>query len=448
MRTCLTIVLISALPMALWGFSTGPPLKRTGAAVDGGVNCAACHRTFAPANSDPAGSLRITADNYTPGVKQTIRVSVSHPGASRWGFQLTARTVSDEAKTAGTFAANDVVKIMCDDGTSLGAAAPCQATQLQFAEHISAPRTNAGDGYTFSIDWTPPATAVGDIIFYAAGNAADGGGSPANDRIYTTARRISPPCGLTAKPAVKGMLNAASFQAAWNVGSMVSVFGSNFGAAGATRTANAADFVAGKFPQSLSCVAVSINGQNAPVTYVQPDQINIQAPALSTIGTASVVVIANPGASNEIRSDAFTVSGQQAYAPAFFTFNGKSVAATTADGTGYVAASSVVPGGVPAKPGDIVVIYASGLGATSPAFSPGDVPNAAAQVAATVNVTVGGITVPPADILYAGVSPHSICGLYQLNVRLPALVADGDAAVTLAVAGAQSPAGTTIPIKK
>lgn len=448
MRTHLVVVLLSALPTLLMGFSTGPPIKRTGAAVDGGTNCSACHRTFAPANSDPTGSVRITADNYTPGVKQTIKVTVSHPTAARWGFQLTARTMSDDSKPAGTFAANDVVKIMCDDGSTLGVLGPCQATQLFFAEHISAPRGNPGDGFTFTVDWTPPATDVGDVIFYAAGNAANGDGTFNGDHIYTTSRRVSPPCTLTAKPSIKSLLNGASFQPAWNVGSMVALFGSNFGPAGKTRTATSADYVNQRFPQSLACVAVTINGQNAAITYVQPDQINIQAPALSGVGTASVVVIANPGASNELRSDPTTVTSQQAYAPAWFTFNGKSVAGTSADGSSYIADPAIVPKGAAAKPGDIVVLYATGLGATNPAVGPGEIATAAAAVTGTVSVSVGGITVPPADILYAGLSPQSISGLYQLNVKLPALVPDGDAAITLAVGGAQSASGTTIPIKK
>ncbi len=430
------------------GFSTGPPIKRTGATVDGGVNCAACHRTFAPANSDPTGSVRITADNYTPGVKQTIKVTVTHPAAARWGFQLTARTVSDESKPAGTFAANDVVKVMCDNGSNLGVAAPCDAAQLQFAEHLSAPRGNAGDGFTFTVDWTPPATDLGDVIFYAAGNAADGGGTSANDRIYTTSRRISPPCTLSAKPSIKGMANGASFLPAWNVGSMVTLFGGNFGPVGKTRTATSADYVSQRFPQSLACVAVTVNGLNAPITYVQPDQINFQAPALSGVGSASVVVIANPGAPNELRSDPIMVTGQQAYAPAFFTFNGKSVAATSADGASYIVAAAIVPKGVPAKPGDIVVVYASGLGATNPAVGPGEIATAVTPVTGAVSVSVGGISVPPADITYAGLSPQSISGLYQINVKLPALVADGDASISVSVGGVQSATGTTIPIKK
>src|SRR5207302_4184802 len=103
----------------------------------------------------------------------------------------------------------------------------------------------------------------------------------ANDRIYTTVRRISAPCALTQKPTVTGTTNGASFQAPWNVGAMISVFGSNFAAAGKTRPATACDIVASKFPQSLGCIAVAVNGLNAPIAYVQGNQINLQAPALS-----------------------------------------------------------------------------------------------------------------------------------------------------------------------
>ena len=244
------------------------------------------------------------------------------------------------------------------------------------------------------------------------------------------------------------MANGASFLPAWNVGSMVTLFGGNFGTVGKTRTATSADYVSQRFPQSLACVAVTVNGLNAPITYVQPDQINFQAPALSGVGSASVVVIANPGAPNELRSDPIMVTGQQAYAPAFFTFNGKSVAATSADGASYIVAAAIVPKGVPAKPGDIVVVYASGLGATNPAVGPGEIATAVTPVTGAVSVSVGGISVPPADITYAGLSPQSISGLYQINVKLPALVADGDASISVSVGGVQSPTGTTIPIKK
>src|SRR5947209_5438499 len=173
MQKRVLLSLFGSMPVVLMGFSTGPPPKRTGAAIDGGVNCSACHRTFVSANSDPLGSVRIDAANYTPGVKQTIKVTVSHPQGLRWGFELTARLASDETKIAGNLAPNAVVRVICDDGSARGVLAPCPATQPEFAEHFDAPRTAAGAGFAFSVDWTPPATDVGDIVFYAAGNAAN-----------------------------------------------------------------------------------------------------------------------------------------------------------------------------------------------------------------------------------------------------------------------------------
>lgn len=82
---------LGAVPIMLFAFSSGPPVKRTGAAVDGGLTCAVCHSNLGPANSDPKGSVTISAASYAPGVKQMVTVSVKHPDALRWGFQLIAR---------------------------------------------------------------------------------------------------------------------------------------------------------------------------------------------------------------------------------------------------------------------------------------------------------------------------------------------------------------------
>src|SRR5689334_17186415 len=132
----LVISLTALVPAFLFAYSTEPVTERTGAAVDGGQNCTACHRTFAPANSDPRGSVIISAQPYTPGVKQTITVSVNHPIQKRWGFQLIARLGSDETQQAGTFATSDTIRVRCTDTQD----APCNGA-IEFAEHSSAPIT-------------------------------------------------------------------------------------------------------------------------------------------------------------------------------------------------------------------------------------------------------------------------------------------------------------------
>src|SRR3979411_1704622 len=94
MRLKLIYCALAAAPVILLAFSTGMPIKRTGAPIDGGLSCTACHTSFA-VNSDPRGSVTIENTSYNPGVTQTIRVTVKHPEATRWGFQLTARSVND-----------------------------------------------------------------------------------------------------------------------------------------------------------------------------------------------------------------------------------------------------------------------------------------------------------------------------------------------------------------
>ncbi|MDQ6663698.1 MAG: hypothetical protein M3Z23_04840, partial [Acidobacteriota bacterium] len=145
---------LASLPVLLFAFSSGPPIKRTGAAVDGGMNCSVCHTNLGPANSDPAGSVSIDASAYTPGVAQSIKVTVMHPQAMRWGFQITARLAGDETKQAGTFAPNDVVRVRCDSSPAHDT--PCNGA-LEFPEHKDAPFTAPGAGFTFQVDWTPPA---------------------------------------------------------------------------------------------------------------------------------------------------------------------------------------------------------------------------------------------------------------------------------------------------
>ncbi|MGI8744815.1 MAG: choice-of-anchor V domain-containing protein [Bryobacteraceae bacterium] len=437
--------LLPAFPLVLFAFSTGPPIKRTGAPVDGGQNCSVCHSTFAPANSDPSGSVSIDASAYMPGVTQIVKVTVKHPLAVRWGFQITARLASDPGKQAGTFAPNDTVRVRCDSNPAHDA--PCNGA-LEFADHNDAPFTAQGAGFTFQVAWTPPGRNVGDIVFYAAGNAANGDRNLTGDRIYTTTTTISPgKCDLPGKPAITAVVNGASFQPTIASNTIVTIFGQNFAGAGDKRLAGAADIVQNDFPQQLACLAVEIDGKRSPVIYVQRDQINVEAPATASQGPVTVKVILNPDQDNQSSSDTATAQ-VLASSPAFFTFNGKSVAAQFAHTADPVADSSIVPGGKPAKPGDMVTLYGTGFGATEPAVASGTVATSQAKITGPVTVIIGGVSLASADVAYAGLSPGSISGLYQFNVRIPSTTADGDVPVVIQMGSLKTQDGGTIPVKR
>jgi uncharacterized protein (TIGR03437 family) len=206
------------------------------------------------------------------------------------------------------------------------------------------------------------------------------------------------------------------------------------------------DVVGGRLTRELACVAVEVDGTRVPVFYVQGDQINAIGPWTDNTGAMDVRVILNPGRSNEIRSAAASATVAE-FSPAFFTFNTKSIAAINSTRGGIVADPAVIAGGTPAKPGDVVTLYGTGFGWTTPVFGSGEFSTGAAPVREAATVTIGGTTLAAADVLYVGLSPDAP-GFYQINVRIPAAAADGDLPVSIRIGGVATQAGATIPVKR
>jgi uncharacterized protein (TIGR03437 family) len=381
---------------------------------------------------------------YRPGVKQTIRVRLEHPEARRWGFQLTARPTNDTTRMAGSFTPSDSIAVVCDPSGS----APCGGAR-EFATHtLSSSRSGTTGGVEWEMEWTPPANEVGEVTLYVAANAADGTAANTNDRIYTTTVRLAAEgaCNLAQRPTLRSLANGASFATTLAPNTLASVFGLDFEVAGRTRQAGVGDFVNGAFPQQLACVAVEIAGRRAPVTYVQTDQINFQVPTLTQTGPVPVVIILNPGRPNELRSDQGTVTIAQ-YSPAWFTFGGRSIAATTADGR-IVADPAVVAGGVAARRGDVVTLYGTGFGVSEPVYQAGEIPPGVARLRDPITITVGGTVLAASDILYAGLAPGLISGLYQFNIRIPMGVSPGVVPVVATMGGVSTQtAGGGIPVQ-
>jgi uncharacterized protein (TIGR03437 family) len=228
---------------------------------------------------------------------------------------------------------------------------------------------------------------------------------------------------------------------------LVSIFGSNFAPLGMPRTAHAGYIRDNKYPTELECVAVEIAGQRSAILYAQADQINVQAPVIDGTGDMPVRVIMNPGRPNELASAVGTLRVQN-FSPAFFTFNGRSLAAVSNDGPIIADPSLGYTGARPARPGEIIQLYATGLGATQTAVAPGTIaPNQPVPTTGKVTVSVGGTMLPDTAVSYSGLAPGNISGLYQINVQLPSSLSNGDIPVLMTIGGSQSVAGTTIPVR-
>jgi uncharacterized protein (TIGR03437 family) len=159
-----------------------------------------------------------------------------------------------------------------------------------------------------------------------------------------------------------------------------------------------------------------------------------------------VRVILNPGFPNEIRSDVATVQ-MRTFSPAFFLFpHSNSIAAQHADWSS-LADPSVVPGAAPAKPGEWVILYGTGFGPTEPVYQAGEISGGPARLREPFTVSIGGITLRPEDVYYAGLSPSSISGLYQFIVRVPEAAPQGDVRVEVRIGGQTTPPAT-IPIRR
>jgi uncharacterized protein (TIGR03437 family) len=161
-----------------------------------------------------------------------------------------------------------------------------------------------------------------------------------------------------------------------------------------------------------------------------------------------LTVLINPKVASGISSPVATLNSLQPFAPAFFVFpNSTSIAAEEAETFTIVANSSVVTGAAPANPGDIVSLFATGFGDTSPLVASGQLATGVATLVNQVTVTIGTTTLAPSDVLYAGLSPGSISGLYQFNVRIPAGTPSGNVPVSITIGGVSTQSGVTIPVQ-
>jgi uncharacterized protein (TIGR03437 family) len=155
----------------------------------------------------------------------------------------------------------------------------------------------------------------------------------------------------------------------------------------------------------------------------------------------AVVVTNSAGASS-----AFTTTSQTA-APATFPWYGGTTVYAVATRTDYTLA---VKNGVfaatttPAKPGDVLILWCTGLGATTPAVAAGLVVPATTTYSITsdVTVTIGGT----GAIVYGAALASGFAGLYQVAIQVPPSAPNGDLPIVLSVNGAQSPANIFLTV--
>jgi uncharacterized protein (TIGR03437 family) len=228
-----------------------------------------------------------------------------------------------------------------------------------------------------------------------------------------------------------GIQNAASFAAGLPVapGGLVTIKGS--------RLADGTDtHLDPPLLTSLCGTQLLLGGTPLPMIYCSDTQINAQIPPGLPLNTQHQISVVR-GNAPPVPSVPDLVAVAAA-SPAIFTVS------QTGQGQGtivYNGTATLADPSAPAKAGDLLAIYCTGLGEVDQPVGAGQ-PAPFDPLAHTVNpvsVTIGGVPVAAQDVLFAGLTP-GFAGLYQVNLRMPSGVTPGNQVpVLLTQAGQQSP---------
>jgi uncharacterized protein (TIGR03437 family) len=272
-----------------------------------------------------------------------------------------------------------------------------------------APLNMAGDTLgNYSATWQPGGVNADMVVTL---NATSGTLQPAMAKLYGgVAQNQTPPPtiypGGTANnlnPVVGGPLSP---------GTIAAVYGTGLGTSGVST---------GKIPlpTSFNNTYALVGPAQAPLYFLSSGQINLQIPNEATATQQVPIVLSvNNALTLPQMIDIVPVAPGVAATP-----GGQIIAQHSAD-------FSLVTSASPAKPGEYLIIYLVGMGATKPSVASGAVspgPPTLATVTIQPKVTVGSQT---ANVVFAGLTPGSV-GLYQIDFQVPSGTPSGNPTVVV-----------------
>ena len=451
----------------------------------GNITVAPTSLTFtAPQGSNPAGqNLSVSSAAGSAGVSFTVTPITN--GGGRWlsasssagttPFNALTITVTSSGLAANTYTGSILISPTGGTAVSIpvtltvtsAASVSATPTQMTFAYRMgdnapaSQPLSVAGSGAftatpTSTGTWlaatpatgTAPTTVNVSIVpaniasvgtFTGTVLVAGTSGSTGSTTVNVTLTVTSP------LPTITKVTNAASYSTtSISPGEIITLFANDsthpIGPAtsvGLTLDAN------GNVATSIGGVQVTVAGYNCPMIYASATQVSAVVPyEVRSLGSATVLVKFLGQGSNGILMNVTTTM------PGLFTSN------TTGTGQGAIlnSNSSVNSASNPAARGDVVVLYLTGEGDTSPAGVTGKVttvdltaghPLTPAPLQ-QVSVTIGG---QPANWAFAGEAPGFVSGVLQLNVVVPSNIAAGNQPVVVTIGGNSSQQGVTVALK-
>jgi uncharacterized protein (TIGR03437 family) len=171
----------------------------------------------------------------------------------------------------------------------------------------------------------------------------------------------------------------------------------------------------------LAGASVTLDGQQLPLLYAAPHQINAQLPYGFT--GAATLQVNTRGSAHEVTVQVNQAAPGILQSPLGFRNYPAIWSAVT---------ESLVTSRSPARAGEYVTIYLVGLGAVAGSVTAGEKASGDPLLRALdpTQVQIGSVTVTPS---FAGLTP-GFAGLYQINVRLPSSLEPGAVALRILTA--------------
>jgi uncharacterized protein (TIGR03437 family) len=240
----------------------------------------------------------------------------------------------------------------------------------------------------------------------------------------------------------RGVVNGASFAPGQPLspGSIFSLFGRQLSTSSTGVGASSVPL-----PRDLGETRVTIAGLRVPLFYSADGQVNGQVPFELNPGTTTQVVATTQSAL--AAPEPVTMAAVQ---PGIFTVDssgqGQGAILIANQGDTLAAPAGSIAGRAtrPARPGEFLTIYCTGLGSVTdppPSGTPA-LGNPLSHTRAVPAVTIGGI---PATVSFSGLAPGFV-GLYQVNVEVPASAATGDAVPLVLTIGGVTANAVTVAI--
>jgi uncharacterized protein (TIGR03437 family) len=189
-------------------------------------------------------------------------------------------------------------------------------------------------------------------------------------------------------------------------------------------------------PTTFQNTSVTIAGFAAPLYFVSDGQLDAQLPAELSPNASYPLVVTN---------------GNAISVPQMVTVTDVAPGvAATADGQTIAqhANFAYVTPANPAKPGEVLIIYLVGLGATNPAVKSGTAAPGVEPLARLVNANAATVMVDGenANVAFAGLTPGAV-GLYQIDFTVPSDAKTGNLNIVVTQNGVTANT-STIPVSR